>query len=265
MQHKPTLVALYTDFGLLGPYHGQMQAVLAVAGIVQPIIHLMADAPRFDPRASAYLLSALAAGMPEGTLFISVVDPGVGGGRRPIVVKDSGQWFVGPDNGLLSQVARRSGKGRVELIEWRPEMLSASFHGRDLFAPVAAAICRQEYAPGQVVPLDSVVGAEWPDDLAKVIYVDAFGNAITGIRASGYGKPDTLSVAGTVILHANTFSDVAAGTAFWYENSFGLIEIAVNQGSAKEQLDIGVGSLIEIAKANSYPYTNGKVVLSTDS
>ena len=242
----PKLIALFTDFGLLGPYHGQMRAVLAAAGIAQPVIQLMADAPRFDPRASAYLLSALSTGMPEGTLFISVVDPGVGGERRPIVVEDSGQWFVGPDNGLLSQVAKRSGKGKVEVIEWRPETLSASFHGRDLFAPVAASICRQEYVPGCSISPDSMVGAEWPVDLEEIVYVDAFGNAITGIRASSYSDLDTLCVGGARIPHAHTFSDVAVGTPFWYENSQGLIEIAVNQGSASEQLDIGVGSPVEI-------------------
>ncbi len=246
MPQRPKLIAMFTDFGLLGPYHGQMNSVLAEAGVTQPVIQLMADAPCFDPRASAYLLSALAKDMPEGTLFISVVDPGVGSERRPIVVKDSRQWFVGPDNGLLSQVARRSGKGLLEVIEWQPERLSFSFHGRDLFTPVAASICLQEYVPGESIALDSMVGTEWPDDLAEIIYIDTFGNAVTGMRASSYADVYGLSVGGTAIPCARTFSDVAVGSPFWYENSHGLIELAVNQGSASEQLGVGVGSLIVI-------------------
>ncbi len=246
MPHRPTLVAIFTDFGLPGPYHGQLHAVLAAAGVQQPVIQLMADAPRFNPRASAYLLSALARDMPKGTLFVSVVDPGVGGDRHPIVVRDSGQWFVGPDNGLLSQVARRSGEGQAEIIEWRPDRLSVSFHGRDLFAPVAASICLEKYAPGKDIALDSMVGAEWPADLPQIIYVDDFGNAITGLRASSHTDVDWLAVDGTRIQRARTFSEVTVGTEFWYENSHGLIEIAVNQGSASQRLKIGVGSMIEI-------------------
>jgi S-adenosyl-L-methionine hydrolase (adenosine-forming) len=246
MPDRPKLIALFTDFGLNGPYQGQMAAVLAAAGVVQPLVNLMSDAPRFDPKSSAYLLAALADGMPAGTLFISVVDPGVGGDRRPIIVTDSGQWFVGPDNGLLSQVARRSGTAQAELIEWRPERLSNSFHGRDLFAPVAAAICNMEYIHGKAISLDSLVGVDWPDDLAQVIYVDAFGNAISGIDASSVKDGATLSIGNTRVQAVATFSQVSAGTAFWYENSFGLIEIAVNQGSANEQLGLEIGSPVQI-------------------
>lgn len=246
MPDRPKLIALFTDFGLSGPYHGQMHTVLAAAGLEQPVIYLMADAPRFDPRSSAYLLAALAADMPEGTLFISVVDPGVGGERRPIVVRDSNQWFVGPDNGLLSQVARRSGKAQVEVIEWRPEKMSSSFHGRDLFAPVAVSICRREYLQGQRAPVDSLVGMEWPADLAEIIYIDAFGNAITGVRASMISDLEWISVAGEKIQKACTFSDVTLGAPFWYANSNGLVEIAVNCGSAAKGLGIGIGSRIEV-------------------
>ncbi len=251
MPHTPTLIALFTDFGMLGPYQGQMCAVLAATGVVQPVVQLMADAPRFNPRASAYLLSALAKDMPEGTLFISVVDPGVGGDRNPIVVRDSGQWFVGPDNGLLSQAARRSGTAQAEIIEWRPERLSASFHGRDLFAPVAAAICRQEYDPGRSISQDLMVGSKWPADLTEIIYIDAFGNAITGMRASSYADVGGLSVNGTAVPHACIFSDVAIGSPFWYENSHGLLEVAVNQGSASEQFGLAIGTRVEIEEEGS--------------
>lgn len=241
---RPKLIALFTDFGVSGPYHGQMCALLIAAGVEQPVIQLMADAPRLAPRPSAYLLAAIAHDMPPGSLVISVVDPGVGGERRPIIVEDSGQWFIGPDNGLLSQVARRSGKAEIEEIVWRPQRLSNSFHGRDLFAPVAAAICNQEYVPGPSIQIESLAGADWPSALEEVIYIDDFGNVITGIWAASISSEKALELAGTPVKHAGTFSDVPRGAIFWYENSMGLIEIAVNQGSAAQTLGLSIGSPI---------------------
>ncbi len=245
---QPKLIALFTDFGVTGPYNGQMQAVLAASGVEQPVVQLMADAPRFAPRHSAYLLAAIAKDLPPGSLVIAVVDPGVGSERRPVIVKDSGQWFLGPDNGLLSQVAGRSGAAEVEEIVWKPERLSNSFHGRDIFAPVTAAICRQEYIPGPAIPVESLVGADWPPDLQEAIYIDGFGNVITGIRAKTIGADKTLELDGTPVRHARTFSDVPRGELFWYENSMGLIEIAVNQGGAAQMLGLGIGTPIGLGE-----------------
>lgn len=242
----PTLIALFTDFGVTGPYLGQVRAVFAGAGVTQPVIQLMADAPRFSPRPAAYLLAAIARDLPAGSLIVSVVDPGVGGERRAIMVKDSDQCFIGPDNGLLSQVARRSGAAVIEEIVWRPERLSNSFHGRDLFAPVAAAVCRQRYVSGPVVQLETLAGYGWPDDLAEIIYIDDFGNAITGIRASSVAQDKTVLVAGTSIGHARTFSNVQVGEIFWYENALGLLELAANQGSAGKMLALDIGSRIDL-------------------
>jgi S-adenosylmethionine hydrolase len=241
---KPNLIALFTDFGVNGPYHGQMRVVIAAAGVEQSVVQLMADAPPFKPRPASYLLAALANDLPEGVLVIAVVDPGVGGERRPILVQDSGQWFIGPDNGLLSQVARRSGEALIEEIVWRPEHLSNSFHGRDLFAPVAAALCKQKYVSGPKLSYQSLVGFDWPGNLEQVIYVDGFGNVVTGIRAATVAKDALFTVAGVNLGYAKTFSQVNPGDAFWYENSMGLVEIAVNQGSGAERLGLTVGSSI---------------------
>ena len=243
---QPKLIALFSDFGVTGPYSGQMQTLLAAAGIEQPVVQLMADAPRFAPRPSAYLLAAIAQDLPLGSLIITVVDPGVGSERRAIIVQDSGQWFLGPDNGLLSQVARRSGDAEIEEIVWRLQRLSKSFHGRDLFAPVAAAICNQEYVPGPPLQIESLVGADWPDDLAEVIYIDDFGNVITGIGATPISSGTVLEVAGTLVTHAETFSDVPKGVIFWYANSMGLIEIAVNQGCAAQALGLSIGNPVRL-------------------
>ena len=98
-----------------------------------------------QPRLAAYLLAALAVEFPKGSVFLCVVDPGVGGDRLPVVLEADGRWFVGPDNGLLNTVAAQSEHVVWRIITWRPELLSASFHGRDLFAPIAANIAREDF------------------------------------------------------------------------------------------------------------------------
>ena len=243
---RPRLVALFSDFGWQGPYLGQMTAVLAAAGVQAPVVNLMADAPLFDPRASAYLLAPLARNMPSGTLFLSVVDPGVGGQRKALLIATGTAWFVGPDNGLFSQVLRGAASAQVWCVDWRPERLSDSFHGRDLFAPVAASICNGRPLP--LSPLDGheLVGCDWPDDLQQIIYIDHYGNAFTGIRGCTLQPDAILAVKGVQIRHARTFCTVPPATPFWYTNSQGLVEIAVNQGHAASVLVLKPGSTVVV-------------------
>jgi S-adenosylmethionine hydrolase len=240
------MIQIFTDFGLDGPYVGQMRGVLALAAPGLPVIDLMHDAPAQNPRVAAYLLAALAAEMAEGCVCLAVVDPGVGGERPPAIVSAGGIRFVGPDNGLFEIVQRRAARARSWVIDWRPERLSASFHGRDLFAPVAAMLAKDEWPACS--PLAEGwrgdprrPGARWPDDLAETIYIDAFGNVMTGLRAVGLGERATIEVAGKLFSRARKFGDVAESQGFWYENSLGLVEIAVNRGNAARQYGIEVG------------------------
>jgi hypothetical protein len=131
---------LITYFGVADPYMGQMRAVLARAAPGVPVIDLFSNAPAFNAKASAYLLAAYCTEFTPGTVFLCVVDPGVGGPRAAIALEADGRWYVAPDNGLLSVAARRAAVARWWRITWRPANLSASFHGRDLFAPVAARL-----------------------------------------------------------------------------------------------------------------------------
>jgi hypothetical protein len=238
------VIVLFTDFGLAGPYTGQMKAVLArVAPDVQAI-DLFADAP--GPRPSAYLLAAYAAWFPEGTVFLAVVDPGVGGARAPLVVEAGGRTYVGPDNGVFELVLRRAASAQVLEIAWQPPALSASFHGRDLFAPVAAMWALGK--PPTTRPHAARRFADWPDDLAEVVYLDHYGNAITGLRAAIVPPDARLRVGNRTIPRARTFSDVRPREAFWYENSNGLAEIAVNLGRAGDVLGLHVGSAVVVDK-----------------
>jgi S-adenosylmethionine hydrolase len=240
------MIVLFTDFGLDGPYVGQMKAVLHSEAPDVPLVDLMADAPAFDARAAAYLLAAYAPAFPAGCVFLAVVDPGVGGPRLPLVVKAEECWFVGPDNGLLAPTARRAETARAWQITWRPDRLSASFHGRDLFSPVAARLARGEAPPGSPYPIARMAGADWPDDLPEVVYLDRFGNAVTGLRADGLPEDAALLAGGHRLERARTFSAVAPGAAFWYENANGLAEIAVNQGRADRLLGLKPGDTVAL-------------------
>ena len=239
------MIVLFTDFGLEGPYTGQMKAVLHQMAPGIPTIDLFADAPAGNPKAAAYLLAAYAQWFAAGTTFLCIVDPGVGGPRPPVILEADGCWYVGPGNGLFELVERRAAKTRSFDIAWRPENLSATFHGRDLFAPVAAMLARGDAPPGAPRKREDR-RLDWPDDLAEIVYVDHFGNALTGLRASMLPPEARLAVAGRALERATTFSDRPPGTAFWYENSNGLAEIAVNRGRADRDLGLIVGSAVQI-------------------
>lgn len=259
------MIVLFTDFGLTDPYVGQMHAVLAREAPGVPVIDLFHSVPAFNIRAGAYLLPAYARDFPPGTVFICVVDPGVGGARRPVMLQADKRWYVGPDNGLFEMVMRRATEYEYRVIQWRPARLSASFHGRDLFAPVAAKLIRGEipdsepagYFPerrsteslrarGEIpdaAPDELTAPADetWPDDLAEIIYIDHYGNGITGLRKASVSNTQAIRVGGEVLKYARVFSDVPPGTAFWYENANGLVEIAVNGGGAAARLGFRPG------------------------
>jgi S-adenosyl-L-methionine hydrolase (adenosine-forming) len=191
------MIVLFTDFGLQGPYTGQMKAVLHQMVPSMPVIDLFADAPVGNPKASAYLLAAYAEWFAAGSVFLCVVDPGVGGPRPPIIVEAEGKWYVGPGNGLFELVQRRATSARSWEIDRKPERLSASFHGRDLFAPVAAMLARGEPPPGRPHKDGAHRRAHWPDDLCEIVYIDHYGNAMTGLRANMMPDNARLAAGGT--------------------------------------------------------------------
>lgn len=238
------MIVLFTDFGPAGPYTGQMVGVLLRENPDIPVIDLLADAPSRDPRAAAWLLAACARDFPPPIVFLCVVDPGVGGERAACAVRVDGQWFVGPDNGLFNVVAMRGRDIEWWDITWRPQRLSSTFHGRDLFAPVAARLARGETPPGVCHDADQRIDRSWPDSYPAIIYLDHYGNAVTGVNADDMERTDTLEVAGRHLGHAATYGEVPPGQAFWYENSMGLIEIAVNCGSARDSLGLKIGDRV---------------------
>jgi S-adenosylmethionine hydrolase len=234
------MIFLFTDFGSNGPYVGQMHAVLKRAHPHIPVIDLMHDAPAFDPKCAAYLLPAYTRQAQAGDVVIAVVDPGVGSARACIALKADGVWYVGPDNGLFSQVQARATTAQAFRIPV-PQTSSATFHGRDVFAPAAA----QLIAGAHEFEATTLSAVAWPADLDAVVYIDAYGNALTGRRVETVARGTRLKAGGGEFPSARTFSDVSVGQCFWYGNSNGLVEIAVNGGNAAKTLGLSVGCGIE--------------------
>ena len=242
------MIALFTDFGSRDPYVGQLKARLAVHAPGHPVIDLLHEAPDFNAHAGSHLLAALAGTFPAGSVFLCVVDPGVGTPREGMVALAGGRWFVGPDNGLLSVVAARHADARYWRITWRPDPLAPTFHGRDLFAPIAAEIARGEFPADKLAPVERPVVEFDAGDLARVIYVDHYGNAWTGIR--GAHVTARVHAAGELFGHAETFGAAAKGEGLWLINSVGLLELALKRGSAAAAYGLKVGDPVQVLRPN---------------
>lgn len=236
------MIVTYTDFGWEGPYIGQMEGVLRARAPQVPVVHLQKDAPAWNPRASAYVLRHLVDPFPAGTVFLCVVDPGVGTARRPLILKTREAWWVGPDNGLMLPAARVRGLCAAWTVPFPQDVLSVSFHGRDLFAPAAAALALGEAPAGESIPLEDLVGADWPDVCSEVIYVDGYGNLVTGIPGADLLPSSQVCLYGTRVAHARVFGEAPSGEPFWYVNSMGLVEVALRCDSAARYLGVGIGA-----------------------
>ena len=240
------MIVLFTDYGGNGPYTGQLLARIHEICPRAKTINLLADAPAFDIRHAAYLLGAYSRQFPAGAIFLAVVDPGVGGDRPPVVAQADGRFFVGPMNGLFDVVISLAGQARVCRIDERAFTLSDTFHGRDIFAPVAAMLaCGKAYpSAGELPPTRAI--RRPPADLGEIIYIDDFGNCFTGLRADPLPRSAKLRVVARTLNFAKTFSAVPRQDCFWCANSVGLAEIAANRASARAILGLTVGDKVAI-------------------
>jgi len=237
------MIFLFTDFGPYGPYTGQVQAALARAAPAVPVIDLVNDAPVHDPRAAAYLLASLAHGFEKGDVVLGVVDPGVGSSRPGVALSAGGCWYVGPDNGLFNVIAARAAEASWCVLPDPGPAVSPTFHGRDVFAPVAALLAQELPVAGEtaVRAHDPVA---WPDELYEVIYIDHFGNAVTGIRARAVSRDTVFTVNGHRFEYARTYTEAGPGEGCWYENSNGMVEAAVRDDSAARRLQLATGQAV---------------------
>lgn len=244
------MIVLFTDFGTRDPYVGQVKARIHEVAPAQQLVDLLHEAPDYNTHAGAHLIAAFAPTFPPGTVFLCVVDPGVGTDRDGVVVMAGGRWFVGPDNGLLSVAAARNNDSMVWRISWVPQTVSVTFHGRDIFAVIAALIAKGEF-PEDKLQSKSGLHVEFDSgDLPRVIYVDHYGNAWTGQRGAGIPAGTRVVAGSAEFRHAETFGAVGKGEGFWFTNSVGLIELAINRGSAADKLGLKVGDSVQLFRPN---------------
>lgn len=265
------MVALITDFGLKDPYVGLVKAVIHRINPEVDIVDVTHYIPKFNVVLAAHVLKISRSYFPKGTVFLVVVDPGVGGPRRPIMAVSRRYAFVGPDNGVLVPSLTREQGVKVYEIDVdavRFGNVSYTFHGRDVFAPAAAYLSLgvPPNAIGREVSIEGLTKVEelprHPEVIGKrairlgVIHVDDFGNLIldsdlsriTSTLKVGYGDEVLLRSAGSTSKAriVRTFAEVCRGCLAIYEGTYRLAEVAVNQGSASRTLKVGSGGELVI-------------------
>jgi len=240
------IVTLTTDFGGADGYVGAMKGVIHRLAPGCVVVDLAHDVPRHDVAHAAWVLATAAFEFPAGTIHVAVVDPGVGGARAEVVVAARGHLFVGPDNGVLAHVAASSeGTWGITSTAFRQPDVSPTFHGRDVFAPAAAALARG-LPPEVAGPATCLtVGLPWPR--GAVVHVDVYGNLISDV-ACAPGARGTVSIAGHALPLVRTYEDVAPGALLAYVGSMGTIEIAVRDRDAAQVLGIGRGEPVHLER-----------------
>ncbi|HUF63820.1 MAG TPA: SAM-dependent chlorinase/fluorinase [Verrucomicrobiales bacterium] len=256
------MIALLTDFGLRDTYVAELKAVLLTAAPGVPLVDITHCVEPFDVAQGAFLLAQAAAAFPAGAIFLAIVDPGVGTERRPVAFRSGAQRvYVGPDNGLFQRVVRR--EGAIEAVEL-PSLphryaggSSATFHGRDIFAPVAAALWNGTALADAGLPIDpATLSAEPPagpgQGRCAVLHVDSFGNAITSLVPETVPcEPGTKIVLETpesrhLLPVIRTYAQGPEGRPSLLINSAGHLEICCNRGSAAALLGLRPGMALRL-------------------
>jgi S-adenosylmethionine hydrolase len=263
MSAPPAPVVLLTDFGLSDPYVGQMKGSLLSHAPEARIVDLSHQVEPYNILQAGFYLAASRAHFPPGTVFIAVVDPGVGGDRRIVLLEKFGQRFLAPDNGLLGLTAASGGPGILRDVSppWRGQS-SATFHGRDLFAPLAARLVRgesphalgEEVNPHSLVRLPGCEPVRTPERVrATVLHVDHFGNCILNLDIPGWqaslAKARHLSMTSgqtSGLRPAVTYSSLEPGEVGIIAGSQGYLELAMNQDSAAARLGLTPGNTLDI-------------------
>jgi len=248
-------IALLTDFGTRDPYVAVMKGVIAERTDV-PVFDLTHEIAPFEVFEAAWFLRSVAPWWPEGTIFVAVVDPGVGTKRRILAAEREGRILLAPDNGLLSMVIN-GGAVSVESASLFLPVESRTFHGRDRFAPVAAAlangfpVAKLGPAVTDLVRLEYVPPSYGPDRVTgTIVVVDRFGNLITDIEVAHIGfEPFTLRAGEVKIARVErTYQEAAAGP-FLITGSTGCIEISIGSASAAERLGLRRGNRVEVTRS----------------
>lgn len=250
------MIALLTDFGHADPFVGVMKGVILSIHPRASIVDLSHGVPAHDVRAAAHALGQGVAFFPRGTIFVAVVDPGVGSGRDILAVRTDRHTFLAPDNGLLDGLpAREVRRVACERLFLKP--VSHTFHGRDIFAPVAAHLSRG-MALSKVGPRLKALPARLGDPrlarrggavVGEVVHVDRFGNLVTNIPAADVAGPVRIRVGRRPVAGmVDSYAEGRPGRAVGIVGSGGTLEIAVGRGRADRLLAAGVGDPVEVRR-----------------
>ena len=253
------LITLTTDFGQADWFVGSMKATMLSVSSRLRMVDITHSVPPGDVKAGAFALFASCRYFPSNTIHLVVVDPGVGSSRKPIVVKTSNFCFIGPDNGVLSYALAEEEVESIHSIENASlfvQPVSRTFHGRDLFAPVAAHLAKGLPVTGVGPALSSFIQLDWTKPtscdrkwLGEVVYIDHFGNAITNLPAnliedSSPAAREVMLANGTRIPIGHYYQQAGANQPIALVGSTEYLEIAINGGNAAKLLDLKVGAPI---------------------
>jgi S-adenosylmethionine hydrolase len=257
------IITLTTDFGLKDPYAAEMKAVILGISPNAKIVDITHEIDKFNIRMGAYTLAAACAYFPKGTIHVAVIDPGVGTKRKAILIQTKNARFIGPDNGVLTLAAKGQGIKNVYRIENPKFMLtriSNTFHGRDIFAPVAAYLANGISPSGFgreirkiVVPRFAKIIKRKDALTGEVIHIDGFGNIITNFREEDC---ETMGMEKTVDLKlkdsrlklklCKAYLEVKARQPLVIIGSHNFLEISINQGNAAENFKVRAGDEVKI-------------------
>lgn len=259
------VITLTTDFGTQDAFVGIMKGVILRAAPSARIVDLTHGIPPQNVVAGAYALASAIRFFPPGTIHVAVVDPGVGTRRRALAVESEDGWLIGPDNGLLSLAApARSVRRILDVSQSRVRLrpVSRTFHGRDLFAPVAAALAAGADPTRLGRPTHTMERLHTRNArrrgsalVGEVLFADGFGNLATNVtradleRAAFRGRGLSITIAGHVVPFRTSYAGVAVGRPVALLNSSDLVEIAVNRGSAARLLGVESGAPVTVESA----------------
>ncbi len=255
------LVALLTDFGLTDPYVGQMKAVLATAAPGVPILDLCHDVAPQCLIQAAFFLAASLPWLPPGSVVVAVVDPGVGTSRHIILLETSGRSVLAPDNGLLTLLLAQSGPHQAFDVTPAARPASATFHGRDVFAPLAArlamgesgqALASRALDTGDLVWLPGLAPVRQGGRVAaRVLSVDRFGNVITNCPIAGFtplpASPALLAPVAVPLIPTTAYAMLPQGAVGILAGSQGYLELAVREASAAARLGLAPGDALTLS------------------
>ena len=260
---KRPIITLTTDFGLRDPYVAEMKAVILSICPNVTIVDISHDIEKFDMRMGAYVLTSASQYFPKGTIHVAVIDPGVGTRRRPLLIQTKHSFYIGPDNGVLVLAAKNQGIDHIYEISNRKLMLpkiSNTFHGRDIFAPVAAHLAIGT-PPSEIGPeIHDILTPRFVEVLRRkdvfvgeVLHIDGFGNILTNF---GEKELEVMNIKSIVVVKlkkvrlklklCKAYMEAKPQEPLATIGSHNLLEISVNQGNAAKIFNVNRGDKVSI-------------------